>query len=107
MGAWRVDSESSPSASAAEQTRARNAMRQNTGVNAAQPTEYALNGPRSITDVEHGSKSVHRTELVPIQIAKIGQVKSAGTALAYPRWVLTGDATSSQTGRMPGVRLSG
>ena len=53
------------------------------------------------------SESVQGAELVPVKIAKIGQIEPAGAAFSHARRPFARGASSSKAGSMPGVSLSG
>src|ERR1700676_3920383 len=53
------------------------------------------------------SESVQGAELVPVKIAKIGQIELTRAAFAHARRTFTGRTASSKASRMPGFCLSG
>ena len=53
------------------------------------------------------SESVQSAELVPVEIAKIGQIELTRAAFAHARRAFTRRAASSKASRMPGICLSG
>ena len=54
-----------------------------------------------------GSESVQSAELVPVKIAKIGQIELTRAAFAHARRAFTRRTASSKASRMPGICLSG
>src|ERR1700730_10543331 len=55
----------------------------------------------------NGSESVQGAELVPVKIAKIGEIELARAALAHAGRAFTRSAAGSKASRMPGICLSG
>src|SRR5690606_10490767 len=50
-------------------------------------------------------KAVHRTELVAVGVAQVGEVHAAGRAFAHAGRVLDGDAAGGHARRVPRVHL--
>jgi hypothetical protein len=53
------------------------------------------------------SESVQGTELVPVKIAKIGEIKLTRAAFAHARGAFAGSPAGSKASRMPCICLSG